>query len=116
MTLIKPDLVKMVGQRLIVTACRLHQVDKREPFLRLLAARVKTTKRFDRQLKRCEKRGYDMHLIFDAMRLLAQSGKLPAEYRPHPLVLAFIDDVDAKGSKTAGKGIFQMERLAETEA
>ena len=47
--------------------------------------RVKTTKRFDRQLKRCEKRGYDMHLIFDAMRLLAQSGKLPAEYRPHQL-------------------------------
>jgi len=78
--------------------------------------RVKTTKRFDRQLKRCEKHGYDMHLIFDAMRLLSQSGKLPAEYRPHPLVLAFIDDVDAKGSKTAGKGIFQMERLAETEA
>lgn len=46
--------------------------------------RVKTTKRFDRQLKRCEKHGYDMHLIFDAMRLLAQSGKLPAEYRPPP--------------------------------
>ena len=47
--------------------------------------RVKTTKRFDKQLKRCEKRGYDMHLFFDAMRLLAQSGKSPAEYRPHPL-------------------------------
>lgn len=47
--------------------------------------RIKTTKRFDKQLKRCEKRGYDMHLIFDAMCLLAQSGKLPATYHPHPL-------------------------------
>jgi len=25
--------------------------------------RVKTTKRFDKELKRCEKRGYNMHLI-----------------------------------------------------
>lgn len=47
--------------------------------------KIKTTNRFDKQLKRCEKHGYDMHRIFDAMRLLAQSGTLPAQYRPHPL-------------------------------
>lgn len=47
--------------------------------------KIKTTNRFDKQLKRCEKRGYDMHRIFDAMRLLAQFGTLPAQYRPHPL-------------------------------
>ena len=47
--------------------------------------RIKTTNRFDKQLKRCEKRGYDMHLIFNAMRLLAQNGSLPKEYLPHPL-------------------------------
>lgn len=41
--------------------------------------KIKTTNRFDKQLKRCEKRGYDMHRIFDAMRLLAQSGTLPAQ-------------------------------------
>ena len=47
--------------------------------------RVKTTKRFDKELKRCEKRGYNMQLIFDAMRLLAATGTLPAQYRPHKL-------------------------------
>ena len=47
--------------------------------------RIKTTNRFDKQLKRCEKRGYDMHLIFNAMRLLAQNGSLPKEYLPHLL-------------------------------
>ena len=47
--------------------------------------RVKTTKRFDKELKRCEKRGYNMQLIFDAMHLLAATGTLPAQYRPHKL-------------------------------
>ncbi len=42
--------------------------------------RIKTTNRFDKQLKRCEKRGYDMHLIFNAMRLLAQNGSLPSKF------------------------------------
>lgn len=47
--------------------------------------RIKTTNRFDKQLKLCEKRGLDMHRIFDAMQLLSQNGSLPKEYRPHPL-------------------------------
>ena len=47
--------------------------------------KIKTTKRFDKELKRCEKRGYNMHLIFDAMQLLAATGTLPAQYRPHRL-------------------------------
>ena len=47
--------------------------------------RVKTTKRFDKDLKRCEKRGYNMQLIFNVMQLLAATGTLPAQYRPHKL-------------------------------
>ena len=47
---------------------------------------VKTTKRFDKQLKRCEKRGFNMRLIKDAMLLLAATGTLPMKYRPHKLV------------------------------
>lgn len=48
--------------------------------------RIKTTKRFDKELKRCEKRGYNMRLIFEAMQLLANTGTLPLKYRPHKLV------------------------------
>ena len=44
-----------------------------------------TSTRFKKDLKRCEKRGLDMHLVFDAMKLLATDGTLPAQYRPHKL-------------------------------
>ena len=47
---------------------------------------IKTTKRFDKQLKRCEKRGLNMYLIKEAMLLLATTGTLPMKYRPHKLV------------------------------
>ena len=33
----------------------------------------------------------------------------------HASVLSFIDDVDAKCSKSSGNGIFRMERFSETE-
>ncbi len=32
-----------------------------------MSYRIKTTKRFDKELKRCAKRGYNMHLIFEAI-------------------------------------------------
>ena len=48
---------------------------------------VNTTKRFDKQMKRCEKCGLNMRLIKEAMLLLADTGTLPAKYRPHKLVL-----------------------------
>ena len=47
--------------------------------------RIKTTKRFEKDLKRCQKRGLNMQLIFEAMKLLSATGTLPAEYRPHKL-------------------------------
>lgn len=46
---------------------------------------IKPSMRFVKDLKRCEKRGYDMRLIKEAMVLLAETGTLPATYHPHKL-------------------------------
>jgi mRNA interferase YafQ len=47
--------------------------------------KVIPSKRFEKDMKRCKKRGYNMQLIKDAIELLAQTGSLPEEYRPHKL-------------------------------
>ena len=47
---------------------------------------IRTSKRFDKDMKRCQKRGLNMRLIKEAMVLLATTGTLPAQYRPHKLV------------------------------
>ena len=46
---------------------------------------VETTKRFEKDLKRCQKRCLDLQLILDAIALLRKTGTLPAKYRPHKL-------------------------------
>ena len=46
---------------------------------------VSTTNRFDKDLKRCMKRGLNMQLIYDAILLLRTTGTLPPQYRPHQL-------------------------------
>ena len=46
---------------------------------------VKYSKRFDKDLKLCIKRGLNVQLISDAIRLLATNGSLPAQYLPHKL-------------------------------
>ena len=43
------------------------------------------TKRFEKDLKRCKKRGQDIQLIKHAVALLAATGTLPMKYRPHKL-------------------------------
>ena len=43
------------------------------------------TKRFDKDLKRCQKRGLRLQLILEAIGLLAATGTLPAQYHPHKL-------------------------------
>lgn len=43
------------------------------------------TRRFEKDLKRCKKRGMDIQLIKDAIAILAANGKLPEKYRPHKL-------------------------------
>ncbi|MBQ9636533.1 MAG: type II toxin-antitoxin system YafQ family toxin [Prevotella sp.] len=41
--------------------------------------------RFRKDLRRCEKRGLDIAKIKFAVKLLAETGQLPAQYRPHRL-------------------------------
>ena len=46
---------------------------------------IKFTSRFNKDLNRCAKRGLDIQLIKTAVELLATSGSLPPQYRPHKL-------------------------------
>ena len=41
--------------------------------------------RFKKDLKRCQRRGLDMTLIYNAMSILSNTGTLPSEYHPHKL-------------------------------
>ena len=47
---------------------------------------INYSKRFEKDLKRCRKRGLNIQLIKDAVTLLAATGTLPMKYRPHKLV------------------------------
>lgn len=46
---------------------------------------IKFTGVFKRQMKLCERRGYDMELLREAIRILSTEGKLPEKYLPHVL-------------------------------
>lgn len=49
--------------------------------------RIRTTRHFEKSLRRCEKRGLPMELLFEAIELLRLTGTLPVDkYRPHKLV------------------------------
>lgn len=50
-----------------------------------MAYTVRISNRFKKQFRLCMKRGLDMELINEAMRLLAANGSLPVKYRPHKL-------------------------------
>lgn len=47
--------------------------------------KITTTNRFDRSLKRCLKRNYNLDLLKEVIDLLALNGKLPLKYKPHKL-------------------------------
>ncbi len=47
--------------------------------------RIKYTGQFKRDMRLCQRRGYDMQLLHTAISILAEKGTLPAEYRPHVL-------------------------------
>lgn len=47
--------------------------------------RIKYTGQFKRDVRLCQCRGYDLGLLRTALTLLAETGSLPAEYRPHLL-------------------------------
>ena len=44
-----------------------------------------TTNRFEKELKLCKKRGYNMELIQKVISILSNKGKLPEKYKPHKL-------------------------------
>lgn len=46
---------------------------------------VIATNVFKKRAKLCQKRGYDMALLREAIRLLSENGQLPASYHPHKL-------------------------------
>ena len=46
---------------------------------------IKFTGEFKRQMKMCERRGYDMELLREAIRILSTEGKLPEKYLSHQL-------------------------------
>lgn len=46
---------------------------------------LRFTGEFKRQVKLCERRGYDMELLREVIRILAADGKLPDKYLPHLL-------------------------------
>ena len=46
---------------------------------------INYSNRFNKDLKRCVKRGLDMQLIKSAIAQLAATGSLPAHYHPHRL-------------------------------
>lgn len=46
---------------------------------------IQTTGQFKKGVKRCQKRGYDMGLLREALKTLAETGTLPESYLPHKL-------------------------------
>lgn len=43
------------------------------------------THQFKKDLRKCAKRGLDIDEIKTAINILSETGKLPDQYRPHPL-------------------------------
>lgn len=46
---------------------------------------IKYTGQFKRDMRLCQRRGYNMELLHHVISLLAETGQLPEKYRPHHL-------------------------------
>ena len=46
---------------------------------------VTTTNRFNKEVTRCIKRGYDMEELRNVIKLLSETGTVPKKYKPHKL-------------------------------
>ena len=46
---------------------------------------LRTTKKFEKSVKRCIRRNYPMNELRKVMSLLVETGTLPINYRPHKL-------------------------------
>jgi len=47
---------------------------------------IRYTGQFKKDMRLCERRGYDMSLLHAAIKTLAEQGELPPHYQPHLLV------------------------------
>jgi len=47
---------------------------------------LQKTGKFKKDVKLCSKRGYDISLLEKAINILVETGELPPEYLPHPLI------------------------------
>ena len=47
--------------------------------------KIEYTNRFQKDVRRCQKRGLEIGLLQKAVKFLEQTGTLPVEYRPHKL-------------------------------
>ncbi|MBN2776222.1 MAG: type II toxin-antitoxin system YafQ family toxin [Bacteroidales bacterium] len=47
--------------------------------------KVSYTKKFEKSLKLCQKRGLNIDLAKSVIKILEKSGTLPAKYKPHKL-------------------------------
>lgn len=49
-----------------------------------------TTGQFEKDVKRCKKRGYKVHLLLKVFQELELNGNVPVKYKPHKLVGNYI--------------------------
>jgi mRNA interferase YafQ len=47
--------------------------------------KIYTTNRFEKDLKLCKKRNFNLQLLKEVIDLLQANGKLPSKYKPHKL-------------------------------
>lgn len=48
--------------------------------------KISPTKKFDKDIKKAIKRNKDLSKLKNIVSILAKDGKLPSNYKPHPLV------------------------------
>lgn len=53
--------------------------------------KIKPTSKFQKDLKKIRKRGYDLSLLKEAINILAKGEELPAKYKDHPLKGNFVN-------------------------
>lgn len=53
--------------------------------------KIKPTSKFQKDLKKIRKRGYDLSLLKEAIIILAKGKELPEKYKDHPLKGNFVN-------------------------
>lgn len=53
--------------------------------------KIYTTNRFEKDLRLCKKRNYDLNLLKEVIDLLQKDGKLPRRYKPHKLIGNYVN-------------------------